>query len=858
MGNLQAAPRSQAQQLSLASQHRGQLPAEVTSFVGRQSELGQLAALLGVARLVTVTGPGGVGKTRLALRAATQAASRYPDGVVFLDLSDVRHPDLIEALAVALGLPRPSLAERPGPPAAPEQLRLEALLGYLSGRRLLLIFDTCEHMIDSCATLTGTLLARAAGVTILATSRQPLDVPGEHILALPPLPIPSPEAASPDHGTAVELFTQRAASAVPGFIMTSDNRSAIITVCQRLDGIPLAIELAALRLRALPLPQLERLADCPDEASGLMTGTRRTMVSRQRTMASSIGWSHGLCTPAEQAAWERLSVFAGSFDLDAAEAVCADDGLPPGQVTKAVIGLVDKSVLLREPAAWAAGEPLPGAASAVPAGDAAQPASRYWLPHAVRRVGAERLARPGPGDAAVHARYVAHWTAAAERFADHVIDDQLTQYRAIRGERANIRAAYRRALAITEARAPAARLAVALTMSWVIGGDLREGRRCLGRAIAHCQQPTGPLARALAARALLAATAGDLPAALADADACITMGAQVSDPLAQGRGYVARHRAATKAGDWTAAAQAAATGVPLLEDAGDVLGLVLIDIQSATACLPTDPTACAQTRDRGLRRLPPDELWASSRLIGLTVFMLFLEGDYQAASQSARTALAMSHQLGDVMGVADGLGFLGILAGAQGQHARAASLIGAASPLWRRACVRYAGHPMAENLHRAAVRVARDALGVDRYTRLHDVAGAQRVEDAIALATVSLTDPDLVFPAEGAVSPMTWPAQSAAPMEPAGLVPAAQPGKSAADPLTSRETQIAALVASGLSNREIAERMVISKRTVDAHVDHIFSKLGISSRVQLTVWLRDRIPPARRGHEESERVPWGY
>jgi predicted ATPase/DNA-binding CsgD family transcriptional regulator len=850
MGNVQAPPRSQAQQLSLASHRRGQLPAEVTSFVGRQAELGQLAALLGVARLVTVTGPGGVGKTRLALRAASQAASRYPDGVVFLDLSTVRHPDLIETLAATLSLPRPPVTGRAAFPVAPEQLRLEALLGHLSGRRLLLILDTCEHMIDSCATLTGTLLARAAGVTILATSRQPLDVPGEHILAVAPLPIPDQEAGGPDYGTAVELFTQRAASAVPGFSTTSDNRSAVITVCRRLDGIPLAIELAAVRLRALPLDQLERLADCPDGASRLMTGARRTTVSRHRTMASSIGWSHGLCTPAEQAAWERLSVFAGSFDLDAAEAVCADDGLPAGQVTKAVIGLVDKSVLLREPVAWAAREPLSGAPTAVPSGDAGQPASRYWLPHAVRRVGAERLAGTGQGEAAVHARYVAHWTAVTERFADHLMDDQLMQYRSVRSERANIRAAYRRALGLEEASQSAAQLAAALTMSWVIGGDLREGRGYLGRAIARCQQPTGPLARALASRALLAATAGDLSAALADAEACIAMGVQVSDPVAQGRGYVARHRAATKAGDWASAAQAAAIGLPLLEDSGDVLGLVLIDIQSATACLPTDPTACAETRDRGLRRLPPDELWASSRLIGLTVFMLFLEGDYLAASQSARTALAMSHQLGDVMGVADGLGFLGILAGAQGQHARAASLIGAASPLWRHAGVRYAGHPMAENLHRAAVRAARDALGVDRYTRLRDVASAQRLEDAIALATVSLTDPDLeFFPADGAVSPVTWPPQSGAHNEPVSVAPPVQQGKLAADPLTSRETQIAALVASGLSNREIAERMVISKRTVDAHVDHIFSKLGISSRVQLTVWLRDRIPHARPSQE---------
>jgi DNA-binding CsgD family transcriptional regulator len=643
---------------------------------------------------------------------------------------------------------------------------------------------------------------------------------------------------------------------VPGFTLTDDNRPAVIAVCQRLDGIPLAIELAALRLRAFPLRQLERLATSRDSGSGLLTGTRRTAVARHRAMTGSIGWSHGLCTPAEQSAWERLSVFAGSFDLNAAEAVCCDAGLPPGQVTKAVIGLVEKSVLLREPAGWPAREPLPGAPRATTPGGG-EPASRYWLPHGVRQAGAERLAAGG-GEAAVHGRYVTHWTAAAERFADHVIDDQLMRYRGIRGERANIRAAYRRALRLPEADELAARLAVALTMSWVIGGDLREGRARLSQAIGCRRQPASSLARALAARGLLAATAGDLPTALGDARDCVTMGGEVGDRLAQGRGYVAQHRAATKAGDWASAAQATAAGVPLLEDAGDVLGLVLMDIQSATACLPTDPTACAEIRDRGLRRLPPDELWASSRLIGLTVFMLFLEGDYLAASESACTALAMSHQLGDVMGVADGLGFLGILAGAQGHHGRAASLIGAASPLWGHVGARYAGHPMAQNLHRTTVRAARDALGMDRYARLRDAGAAQRLEDAIAFATISLSEPDLDFLVAEGGGDATWPGPSGAPREPVPLGASVQAGRSTADPLTSRETQIAALVASGLSNREIAERMVISKRTVDAHVDHIFSKLGISSRVQLTVWLRNRIPHARASQEEAGPLGWPY
>ncbi len=326
----------------------GLLPAEATSFVGRATELAGIAALLGTARMVTVVGPAGVGKTRLSLRAAAQAAGQFPDGVWLADLAGISDPELlVPAVAAALGLP--DVAEAALGPA---------LLGYLRGRRLLLVLDTCEHLVDACAAFADTVLRSAPGVTLLATSRQPLDAQGEH--AFPLLPLPAEDDAA-------DLFAQRAAAVVPGFTVTPQNRADVVRLCQRLDGIPLAIEFAAVRLRALPLTELVSQLE---SGIRMLTVSRRGTSPRHQTLRAAVEWSYQLCTPAERALWERLSVFAGTFDVSGAEQVCADDALPQAQVVHALVGLVDKSVVLR---------------------DGADP-SRYRLIAALREYGADQLA----------------------------------------------------------------------------------------------------------------------------------------------------------------------------------------------------------------------------------------------------------------------------------------------------------------------------------------------------------------------------------------------------------------------------------------------------------------------------------
>ena len=299
--------------LSLRLRGQVQLPAETNEFVGRTAELRQIDGLLRDARLVTLVGPGGVGKTRVVLRAAAAAATRYADGVCLVELSALRDPELLpHTIARRLGLAEQALASQ-----------RDALLAHLSDRRLLLILDTCEHLIDACAELAEAILIAAPHVTVLTTSREPLDIDGETTFPVRPLPVTRPEGTGEephpfgDHwtskqrrtrrrradaaaaGDAVELFALRAAAAVPGFAVTDANRADVIRLCQRLDGIPLAIELAAVRLRTLPLAEL---AARLDRRLPLLTGGNNASDGRHRTLRDAIGWSYELCTDAERIA----------------------------------------------------------------------------------------------------------------------------------------------------------------------------------------------------------------------------------------------------------------------------------------------------------------------------------------------------------------------------------------------------------------------------------------------------------------------------------------------------------------------------------------------------------------------------
>ena len=343
----------------------GNLPAELTSFVGRRGELAEVRRLLAGSRLVTLTGVGGVGKTRLALRAAAGLRRAFRDGVWLVQLDQLRDEALVaQAVAGALGL-----QDRAGyAPAA-------ALADYLAGRQLLLVLDNCEHLVDAAAKLADLLLRAAAGLRVLATSRESLNITGEMVLAVPPLAAPEAgrrlTVAELARFPAAGLFAERAAQVVPGFAVTEANMAAVAGICRRLEGLPLAIELAAARLPVLSPEQIDaRLGD----RLGLLTRGSRTRPARQQTLRASIEWSYELCSQAERLLWARLSVFAGGFELDAAEGICADHRLAADQVLDLLAALAGKSILT---AAHGKG------------------VARYRLPETLREYGQERLHESG-------------------------------------------------------------------------------------------------------------------------------------------------------------------------------------------------------------------------------------------------------------------------------------------------------------------------------------------------------------------------------------------------------------------------------------------------------------------------------
>ncbi|NEB76894.1 LuxR family transcriptional regulator, partial [Streptomyces sp. SID14478] len=447
----------------------GQLPVEVTTFVGRAAELAQVQGAFGQARLVTLVGPGGVGKSRTALRAAAGLGERFPDGVWLVELSALRDPELIPAtLAAVLELPEQAGMEP-----------LDAVVAHLQGRRLLIVLDTCEHLVDACAMLTDVLLREAAGVSVLATSRQPLDVPGEHCCALAPL--------GPDD--ALELFVQRASSVVPDFTVTDANRGQLAALAARLDGIPLALELAAVRLRAVPLAQLvERLG----QRFEVLTGGRRTALTRHQTLRTAIGWSHELCTPQERLVWARLSVFAGSFELTAAEVVASGGELSAEEVLECLIGLVDKSVVQR----------------------IGENGSRYRLLDTIREYGAEWLEESGQATA-VRRRHFAYYRDLGRRYWDEFLTSaQPGHHRTLHAGNADLRAALEYAYREDELAPSALQLAAQLGPYWRALGALAEGRYWIEKGLAQLDETGEPQSWGRFMVAEFAVWTGDLPGAL--------------------------------------------------------------------------------------------------------------------------------------------------------------------------------------------------------------------------------------------------------------------------------------------------------------------------------------------------------
>ncbi|WP_306317128.1 MULTISPECIES: BTAD domain-containing putative transcriptional regulator [unclassified Streptomyces] len=668
----------------------GNLPAELTSFVDRQRELTEIGELVPATRLVTLTGAGGVGKTRLALRAARNLRPGFSDGVWLVELAGLRDPGLVEhTVATALGI-----QDRSG------RTPLSALIRHLRNRHVLLVLDNCEHLLSTCSPLVDRLLRAVEGLRVVATSRQPLAIDGERIFAVRPLWVP-PDAASPcapaarrapeEDGAAVTLFTHRARAAVPsGFSLSPENQAIVTRICRRLDGNPLAIELAAGRLRALsPAQLLTRL----DDRFRVLATARPTALPRHQTLQATVDWSFHLCTDKERLLWSRLSTFTDTFDLETAEAVCALDDLPAEEVLDLVDGLVDKSVLIRE-------ESTDGV--------------RFRLLEMLREYGRKRLSDSGL-QAELRRRHRDWYLALAEQGEAEWFGAKQADWAArMRLEHANLREALTFCLTTPGEGRAGVHLAAALYFFWVGCGHVEEAQHWLGRALAVDREPSSERAKALWVLSRIAYLRGDLPGSTARSQECRRLARTLGDEAALAYGT---HMAGAAAllGDDPRRAQ------DLLEDAlgryvalGELNSVVVMaQIQLAmTSVFVGTPDRAVRlcSRARAICEVH-DETWTLAYVLYVQAFAEWARGDRGAATCHARESLRLKRDFCDRLGIAMAVDLLGWIAAAEGRSHRAAVLLGAAEEEWNAVGLPWFGSEHWRAPHEEGERLARRALG---------------------------------------------------------------------------------------------------------------------------------------------------
>jgi predicted ATPase/DNA-binding CsgD family transcriptional regulator len=799
--------------------------------VGREREVGELRRLLQVTRALTLCGPGGIGKSRLALRVLAAAADDFPDGTWFVELADLRQPELvISRLAAVIGV-----IEEPGRPL------LDTLTDALRPRRLLLALDNCEHVIDVCAQVCRHLLAASPGLRLLCTSREPLSVAAETIWQVPPLSV-GPAGLDPDRDTrsyeAIRLFADRAAASVPGFAIGSANVEAISSICRALDGMPLAIELAAARVRALSVEQIRARLD---DRFGLLTTGDRSAPLRQRTLRAAIEWSYDLLTEPERTLFRRLAVFTG-WSLEMAEQVCSDDQLPAADMLSLMAALVDKSLVAGEP------EVLGQA--------------RYRMLDTIRAYAADRLAQAG--ETATFQRGLVDYTV---RTAEHNLAiglarepvpwrDRVDVFRRYDIEASNVAQVLDWCLAQGDAET-GLRICTAVNPCWLVWGTFAEGAERLDSFLALdlSAVPPGTRGAAVVARAQLALSSDPAAAEELAADGlklCRDAGDNFSIAVALNLlSEIALHtgrleEATARADEALAIAQAGEDGW----NEGFALGTraaiaALLGKLREAQQLASASVSVMQRIDQqwgaarallglgDLARLRGHPGEAHSRYVEALAILREIGGrpeiarclaglgrvamDLGATEQARRhltRSIRLSHSTGSRIGVARGLEAFAALAVHENRPQRAVELTAAASALRERA-----GLPPLAGARTESYLTPARRLGNAAVDRLWARGLALSPEAAVALALdLPAAEPD---------------------GENRGLAVVGAYEVAAAPPssLTRRENQIAALVAFGASNKAIAEELSISPTTAARHVANIMAKLGFTSRTQIAAWM---------------------
>jgi len=764
------------------------LPVELTSFVGRKRELEQLEKLLGQARVCTITGPGGSGKTRLAIRLAGRVGARFPGGVSFVEFGNVSDPALfMQQLALPL-----DLRESPG------RDLLSTVSSHLAKKRMLFVLDGCEHLVEVAAEVVDQLLRACPELAFLVTSQEALNVQGEVAWRIPSLSVPAPE--TPDferlrNSEAVRLFVERARLVSSGFDLTPALAPTVGEICRRLDGLPLAIELAAARVRVMPVEDvLRRLED----RFRLLTGGSRTAMARQQTLSATVDWSYHQLGPAEQVLFRRLSVFSGSFTLDAAEAICGDDLNGSERTLEVLSGLVDRSLVVPN-------------TTEVPA--------RYRLLETLRQYGQEQLRDSGEDH--VRRRHAEYFVGLAEKAEPSLTElEQSDLFDRLDLDRVNLRSAL--AWSTAQDQQLALRLVGALGLFWhVRSGYASEIREWLNVTLSGTPPSDKVLARALLTAGLAAFWSGDHRLASQYSERALEIARREGGPMEVGRAFSQIGMAAQLGGDYPTAARFHQEALAVRSKMGDRsavagslnnLGLIAYDtgrLDEAERLL----TESLEIVDKVRAKLTRASTLESLGRVKLE------QGDFESARLLFTECLEMANQHGDLRSVADGLEGVARVA-ARKSSCRFALVLAAAARRLRES-MGYEEQPAWRIRFDADIASSRSHLDKDAAAAAWSEGIGLSVHDAVEAA---LTGTD-----------------------------STGGGLKQNDLVTDRELQVATLIVGGLSNRQIALRLHVSERTVDAHVEHIRNKLGLHSRAQIAVWVSKLEPgdhaPLRSGQE---------
>ncbi|MFI9845991.1 LuxR C-terminal-related transcriptional regulator [Nonomuraea sp. NPDC051941] len=744
----------------------GNLPAEATSFIGRRHELAEVRKKLTEARLVSLVGPGGVGKTRLAVRMASDLGRGFPGGAWLVELAEVRDPARVGDTVLATLDLRDQAAADP----------LARLPAHLRDKRLLIVLDNCEHLLEAASRLVTEIMKAAPGVSVLATSREPLSAPGEHVVPVPPLQLPvAGPLARVRQNEAVTLFVERAAAGSGVFELTAANQAAVAELCHRLDGLPLAIELAAVRTRVLTAEQiLDRLSD----RFGLLTGGVRAALPRHQTLRTAIDWSHDLLAAGEQALLRRLSVFSGRFTLEDVESVCAWDDVPVERALDLLSSLVDKSLVMKEDAGSLA---------------------CYRLHETMREYAGLKLRAAGEEEA-VERRCSGYYRSRCRRSAAEARVRLVEWLAWMDLEIDNIRSVLRRCPAqegvalvyflgwywMTRATSEGVRWLDELLASGlgdpptrahgyfmrgflaVLQSDPAAARPALERAVAAAREADlrSLLSQSLSLAAIAANMAGDRLSTRRLSEEAHSVAAALDDLPATLMALQSRALNGLADGDLDDVRAAASQGVRISREIGDLysLGMMLLNLGSA----------------------------------------MLMAGALDESKPLLAEALPIAHRIDDRVAQYCLLDALGCHAAASGQAQVAARLLGAAQTV--RTGAGASLQPYLTRLVARAEESATAALGEPGFRAEYE-AGARLSRDAAIRLALG---------------------------EPA---PAARTAPADAGPLGKREAEVARLVADGLSNKRIAARLFISEHTVDSHVRNILNKLGVNSRAQIAAWM---------------------